>query len=287
MSLKSPLLDTEFFVGQLFQGVGGYDPTNTSAIPNQGTPQTVRFNTGGIYSDAGGGNIFHTSSYAYNDKARATVAVFGQGKGNHVWGGNFVGYADTSTSANGVPTAIGIEVDFGLLGTGAAGSIAYGIVLASAGGSVGAPQNDGAFIQMQPNNSLSPVKNGLKITKSGTDQPITADGSAILINSITCAFGINFASSVFTTNAIQFGSGQNIGISSVTGTKIGSNSSLISLYGATPTARYATTGTSAGFTAGGGTTVTHTSTFTGGTGATAYTIGDIVLCLKSLGVMIA
>lgn len=47
--------------------------------------------------------------------------------------------------------------------------------------------------------------------------------------------------------------------------------------------QFATTGTSAGFTAGVGTPATSTSTYTGGTGSTAYTVGDLVLALKTSG----
>lgn len=69
---------------------------------------------------------------------------------------------------------------------------------------------------------------------------------------------------------------------SITG-DIDHNGSNVGLYGAAPVARYNTTGTSTGFAAGAGTTVTHLSTFTGNTGATAYTIGDIVRALKLIG----
>lgn len=73
------------------------------------------------------------------------------------------------------------------------------------------------------------------------------------------------------------------------GTKqIRANSTGISFLSVTtPVAQYATTGTSVGFTAGAGTTVTHLSTFTGNTGATAYTIADIVRGLKLYGLMAA
>jgi hypothetical protein len=52
-------------------------------------------------------------------------------------------------------------------------------------------------------------------------------------------------------------------------------------------AQYATTGTTAGFTAGAGSTVDSAATFTGNTGATAYTIGDVIRALKQYGLLAA
>lgn len=62
---------------------------------------------------------------------------------------------------------------------------------------------------------------------------------------------------------------------------------MFGMYGTAATIQYATTGTSTGFTAGAGTTATHLSTFTGNTGASAYTVGDIVRALKLVGLMAA
>ena len=56
-------------------------------------------------------------------------------------------------------------------------------------------------------------------------------------------------------------------------------------YGESAVAQYATEGTTAGFTAGSGTAANDDSTFTGNTGTKAYTVGDIVLALKGLGLI--
>lgn len=70
------------------------------------------------------------------------------------------------------------------------------------------------------------------------------------------------------------------------GVKIGgSSSSKLALWGATPVVQPSTTGTSTGFTAGSGTAVNDASTFTGGTGSTAYRISDVVKALKQLGAL--
>jgi len=59
----------------------------------------------------------------------------------------------------------------------------------------------------------------------------------------------------------------------------------LGLYGVAPVVQHSTTGEATGFTVGGGTPVTHTSTFTGNTGTKAYTIGDVVKALKQVGLM--
>lgn len=59
----------------------------------------------------------------------------------------------------------------------------------------------------------------------------------------------------------------------------------VGFYGNEGIAQYSTTGTTTGFTAGGGTTATSASTFTGDVGTKAYTVGDIVRALKQLGVI--
>lgn len=74
-----------------------------------------------------------------------------------------------------------------------------------------------------------------------------------------------------------------VSLGSTNGTKFGASSDKIGFWGATPVVQPNTTGTTAGFTANTGTTVVSGSTFTGNTGSTAYTIGDIVNAGKKAG----
>lgn len=70
------------------------------------------------------------------------------------------------------------------------------------------------------------------------------------------------------------------------GTVLGrSSTDKIAFHNATPVAQYSTTGTTTGFTAGAGTASKDDSTFTGNTGSTAYTVGDIVRALKLAGLI--
>jgi hypothetical protein len=59
----------------------------------------------------------------------------------------------------------------------------------------------------------------------------------------------------------------------------------IGFYGATPVAQAAPTGNTHTVAAGATTNVFTNTTFDGGTGTTAYTIGDLVAVLKGLGLI--
>jgi hypothetical protein len=81
-------------------------------------------------------------------------------------------------------------------------------------------------------------------------------------------------------------SGSNLVTGTGTGTKIGTAvDQLIGFFNATPVAQQNTTGTASGFTEGTGTAVNTSTTFSGGSGAREYTVGDIVLALKNLGLL--
>ncbi len=70
------------------------------------------------------------------------------------------------------------------------------------------------------------------------------------------------------------------------GTRIGAAASdKIALYDGTPVIQHATTGDATGFVAGSGTAAKDDSVFAGASGATAYTVGDIVTALKAIGII--
>ncbi len=88
------------------------------------------------------------------------------------------------------------------------------------------------------------------------------------------------------TDAIALPSGGNISTDTTTGTKIGTAASqLLALWGATPVAQPATTGTTGGHTIVGGNGVSEADTFDGALGGAAYTVGDVVLALKRAGIL--
>lgn len=83
-------------------------------------------------------------------------------------------------------------------------------------------------------------------------------------------------------------------VAGVSGTTDGTFQDMVKVLGnklgffnVTPIVQPSTTGTTAGFTVGTGTGVNDDSTFTGNTGSNAYTIGDIVLALKQVGILVA
>jgi hypothetical protein len=124
--------------------------------------------------------------------------------------------------------------------------------------------------------------NGLYLgagTDTGQDVSYTRSGA----NAAT----INATGGLTVTGNLTL-SAKNIVTDTTTGIKIGTaTGQKVGFHNSTPTIQWATTGTATGFTAGAGTTVTHLSTFTGNTGATAYTIGDLVAALKGKGLIAA
>lgn len=121
-----------------------------------------------------------------------------------------------------------------------------------------------------------------------TNASIRDDGNAascIILNGTHSGYGIDFNGGTFTSGAIRLGN-SNVVLGSSAGVQFGTaTTQKLAFYGSTPLAQASSTGTSTGFTAGGGTTVTDSSTFTGAVGSTAYRISDIVKHLKNLGLI--
>lgn len=93
---------------------------------------------------------------------------------------------------------------------------------------------------------------------------------------------------IVTNAALAVGEGINLSFGPVTGSMIGDQpTDKIALWGNTPIVQPSSTGQTAGHTAGAGAGVTVDSTFTGGTGTKAYTVGDLVRHLKAIGAIAA
>ena len=113
--------------------------------------------------------------------------------------------------------------------------------------------------------------------------PGTANASKALV--LNASKGISTITSATITNLTV---GTSIISNASGGVKIGTAiTQKLGFYDAAPVAQQATTGTTTGFTAGSGTAAKDDSTYTGGSGTKAYTVGDIVLALKNLGLLAA
>ena len=113
--------------------------------------------------------------------------------------------------------------------------------------------------------------------------PGTAAASKALV--LNASKGISTITSATITNLTV---GTSIISNASGGVKIGTAiTQKLGFYDAAPVAQQATTGTTTGFTAGSGTAAKDDSTYTGGSGTKAYTVGDIVLALKNLGLLAA
>lgn len=113
---------------------------------------------------------------------------------------------------------------------------------------------------------------------TGTVKALDATTAATIANS----------TGVLTISAGLSLSAVNVSTDTSTGTKIGTGATQkLGFFNATPVAQQSTTGTVTGYTSVGGSAVLSQSTFTGNSGSTAYTIGDIVLALKTLGFLAA
>lgn len=115
-----------------------------------------------------------------------------------------------------------------------------------------------------------------------------ANTSDVALWKLDTANELQFLPPVRWSGAVTIADAVNVTVGTTTGTKFGTTSTgKIGFFGATPVVQPATTGTTTGFTAATGTAVLSGSTFTGNTGSTAYTIGDVVNALKKLGLIAA
>lgn len=125
-------------------------------------------------------------------------------------------------------------------------------------------------------------------------------GVALVSNSsFTCVGASQFNSSNLFVGLTQFNAQVNINggwmvftdamdqqFGTTTGTRIGTaTTQKLSFYGSTAIVQPGGSTDATSFVAGAGTPATSTSTWTGGVGATTYTVGGILRCLKLLGLL--
>jgi len=144
--------------------------------------------------------------------------------------------------------------------------------------------------------SADDAATGLNIIFDGTD---TGDNKITLTDNLASALDITQSSNSYlkftTTNSgekvvlgkdLDISGDHDLIIGTSTGTKIGTAATQkIGFFNATPAVQQSTAGTTTGFAAVGGTGVNDQSTFTGNFGTRAYTVGDIVKALKTLGLL--
>ena len=134
--------------------------------------------------------------------------------------------------------------------------------------------------------------NGLTLTGTVTSSGSLTLGGTLDLSAPPAIGGGTPAGATFTTltanTSLTMADAANIILNTTTGTKIGTaTGQKLAFYNSTPVIQPAGTGVTSGFTAGVGTAAKDDSTFTGGTGSAAYTIGDIVKALKDLGLLAA
>ena len=198
------------------------------------------------------------------------------------------GVAGSGTGNGGVVAVVG--------GTSGSGATGNGGAVSYTGGAASSTNGNGGAASLVGGVATGTGTGGAVTITSGASAGASGTVGAVTIDAGSAAGGTGAAVSIAPTNATGVSIGKtitladavNIVTNATTGTKIGTaTTQKIGFWNATPVVQQATTGTLTGFTAGSGTAVNDDSTFTGNSGTAAYTIGDIVLALKNLGILAA
>ena len=181
---------------RLWHKVGSIDPF---LPPYQEGPLLMGHATAGSYAHNQNtyGNIYHLSSWVENTGTSPIVGVFGyaiaKGDGAQGWGGNFGSYATVAGA-----TAHGVEINYGELAAGAAGS--YGCVINPCG-----DYETTACIQIQAANTNCRSSNGI-VFNGNAFGAVTDSGALITtLGTNNPAFGIDFSLATFSDCVFRVG----------------------------------------------------------------------------------
>ena len=169
-------------------------------------------------------------------------------------------------------------------------------------GSTGLTVTNGDGVAGNPTLTLDATLAGISAVTTAADQLVYSSGVDTFTTTAFTAAGralVDDATAAAQRTTLGVGTGDsptfagltisdtgNIVLATGTGTKIGTAAGQkLGFFNAAPVIQQAGTGETVGFTAGGGTTVTDASTFTGNVGATAYRLSDVVKALKNLGIL--
>lgn len=137
-------------------------------------------------------------------------------------------------------------------------------------------------------NGVQQDDNAKDVFGTGRDAEIYYDGTDLVLDPDVVGTGsVRHKGKTALEDDTTITTGKNVVLGTTgAGTKIGTaTTQLLGFWNAAPVVQPATTGTASSMVAGGGAAVDDKATFTGGLGATAYRIDDIVANLKTAGIL--
>ncbi len=144
-----------------------------------------------------------------------------------------------------------------------------------------------------PQQNIDVIAHDIIAKNDVTGNDLIANNNMVVTNNFRCYQdsifdrNLNIGSLTISNGNIDMGDDNNIKTSdSSTGTMIAlSASEKLSFHGVTPGTQHSSTGETNGVSGGSGATIHPDTTFSGNVGNSAYTISDVIKCLKNKGLL--